>query len=101
MEFDGDRTVSYATTVDVLLEYRFAKAEQQPVAADNKADEGKKMVLPVSQTQGAVGWMASRFELAPPIFSTIPRRSRITLRVIRFLRDSRQRFVFLDIEKKF
>ena len=78
----GDRTVDYSTTVDMLVEYRFAKA-QQSVAVDSKADAGKKMVQTMTQPQPSRGWMASRFGSDVAIFLTIHRLSRTTSRAIR------------------
>ncbi len=96
----GDRTVDYSTTVDMLVEYRFAKAEQS-VAADSK-DAGKKMVESMTQTQRS-SWLdglavrvgvRNIFDDPPPFANNVAGYPVP-------LEDPRQRFVFVDIEKKF
>jgi hypothetical protein len=101
LDLPADRTVDYSTTVDVLLEYRFAKAEQR-VAVDSKADAGKKMVESMIQTQRC-SWLdglairvgvRNIFDDPPPFANNVAGYPVP-------LEDPRQRFVFLDIEKKF
>lgn len=102
LDLPADRTVDYSTTVDVLLEYRFARAEQQQVAVDSKADAGKKMVESMTQTQRR-SWLdglairvgvRNIFDDPPPFANNVAGYPVP-------LEDPRQRFVFLDIEKKF
>ena len=101
-DLPADRTVDYSTTVDVLLEYRFARAEQQPLPVDNKADAGKKMVQAMTQPQrcrwldGVAVRVGVRniFDDAPPFANNVAGYPVP-------LEDPRQRFVFLDVEKKF
>ena len=101
-DLPADRTVDYSTTVDVLLEYRFARPEQQQVAVDSKADAGKKMVESMTQTQ-RVRWLdglavrvgvRNIFDDPPPFANNVAGYPVP-------LEDPRQRFVFVDIEKKF
>jgi iron complex outermembrane recepter protein len=101
LDLPADRTVDYSTTVDVLLEYRFAKAER-PVAVDSKADAGKKMVESMTQTQRC-GWLdgvavrvgvRNIFDDPPPFANNVAGYPVP-------LEDPRQRFVFIDLEKKF
>ena len=101
-DLPADRTVDYSTTVDVLLEYRFARAEQQQVAVDSKADAGKRMVESMTQTQRS-SWLdglairvgvRNIFDDPPPFANNVAGYPVP-------LEDPRQRFVFLDIEKKF
>lgn len=97
----ADRTVSYSTTVDVLLEYRFAKAQPR-VAVDSKTDAGKKMVETVSQKQRG-GWLdglAVRVGVRN-VFDDPPSFANNVAGYSAPLEDPRQRFVFVDIEKKF
>jgi outer membrane receptor protein involved in Fe transport len=96
-----DRTVDYSTTVDVLLEYRFAKAEQS-VAAHSKTDAGKKMVESITQTQRCrwLDGLAIRVGVRN-IFDDPPPFANNVAGYPFPLEDPRQRFVFLDIEKKF
>jgi iron complex outermembrane receptor protein len=96
----ADRTVDYSTTVDVLLEYRFAKARR---VADTEADAGKKIV-----TESALGpqrhrWLdgfAMRVGVRN-IFDDPPPFANNVAGYPVPLEDPRQRFVFLDLEKKF
>lgn len=101
-DLPADRTVDYSTTVDVLLEYRFARPEPVTVAADSKADAGKKMVESMTQTQRC-DWLdgvavrvgvRNIFDDPPPFANNVAGYPVP-------LEDPRQRFVFLDIEKKF
>jgi len=101
LDLPADRTVDYSTTVDVLLEYRFAKAEQR-VAVDSKADAGKEMVESVTQTQRSrwLDGLAVRVGVRN-IFDDPPPFANNVAGFPVPLEDPRQRFVFLDIEKKF
>jgi len=101
LDLPADRTVDYSTTVDVLLEYRFAKAGR-PVAVDSKADAGKKMVESITQTQRC-SWLngvavrvgvRNIFDDPPPFANNVAGYPVP-------LEDPRQRFVFIDLEKKF
>jgi len=101
LDLPADRTVDYSTTVDLLLEYRFGKAEPR-VAVDSKADAGKKMVESMTQTQRC-GWLdgvairvgcRNIFDDPPPFANNVAGYPVP-------LEDPRQRFVFIDLEKKF
>ena len=101
LDLPPDRTVDYSTTVDVLLEYRFSKAERR-VAVDSKADAGKKMVESMAQTQRC-SWLdgvAVRVGVRN-IFDDPPSFANNVAGYSVPLEDPRQRFVFIDLEKKF
>jgi hypothetical protein len=83
-----------------MLEYRFAKPQPQSIAADNKADAGKKMVLPVTQPGSWLDGFAVRVGVRN-IFDDAPSFANNVAGYSVPLEDPRQRFVFLDIEKKF
>ena len=97
----GDRTVDYSTTVDVLLEYRFAKASRAAIAAESVA--GKKIVAEpgtTAQRWRCLDGLALRVGVRnifddPPPFADNVAGYPVPLE------DPRQRFVFFDIEKKF
>jgi iron complex outermembrane receptor protein len=95
-----DRTVDYSTTVDVLLEYRFAR----PPSAAATTTTGDKNVV-AQQTSGrrpmsVLGGLALRagvrnvFDDAPPFSNNVAGYPVP-------LEDPRQRFIFFDIEKRF
>ena len=84
----------------MLVEYRFAKA-QQSVAVDSK-DAGKKMVQSMTQTQSH-SWLdgvAIRVGCRN-IFDDPPSFANNVAGYSVPLDDPRQRFVFIDLEKKF
>jgi iron complex outermembrane recepter protein len=99
-DLPADRTVDYSTTVDVLLEYRFAKAKRPTV--ESKADAEKKIVESMAQPrQGR--WLegvAVRVGVRN-IFDDPPPFANNTAGYPVPLEDPRQRFVFIDVEKKF
>ena len=99
-DLPADRTVDYSTTVDVLLEYRFAKAKR--VAVESNADAGKKIVETVSQPHGNrwLNGLAVRVGVRN-IFDDPPPFANNTAGYPAPLEDPRQRFVFIDVEKKF
>jgi outer membrane receptor protein involved in Fe transport len=97
-DLTGDRTVDYSTTVDVLLEYRFARgaSERAQPVADKKV---------VAQPAGAnhhrwLHGLALRIGVRN-IFDDPPPFANNTAGYPVPLEDPRQRFVFFDIEKKF
>ena len=98
-DLPADRTVDYSTTVDVLLEYRFAKAKR--VAVDSKT-EAKNTVESVTHTSGSrcLDGVAVRVGVRN-IFDDPPPFANNTAGYPAPLEDPRQRFVFIDIEKKF
>jgi hypothetical protein len=96
----ADRTVDYSTTVDVLLEYRFARRER--VKPESKADTGKNIVEPLTETRRP-NWLDGLAIRAGVrnVFDDPPPFSNNVTGYPFPLEDPRQRFVFLDIEKKF
>lgn len=99
-DLPADRTVDYSTTVDVLLEYRFAKANR--VTVESNADAGKKIVESLTQPSPSrwLDGLALRVGVRN-IFDDPPPFANNTAGYPVALEDPRQRFVFLDIEKKF
>lgn len=100
-DLPADRRVDYSTTVDVLLEYRFAKA-QRPVTAESKADGEKNIVESITETPRR-RWLEGLAVRAGVrnIFDDPPPFANNTAGYPVPLEDPRQRFVFLDVEKKF
>ena len=100
-DLPADRTVDYSTTVDVLLEYRFAKA-QRHVQAESKADAGKNVVESIAAAPRH-SWLEGVAVRAGVrnIFDDPPPFANNTAGYPVPLEDPRQRFVFVDIEKKF
>ena len=100
-DLPADRTVDYSTTVDVLLEYRFAKARQR-VQAESKADDGKNIVESITETPRR-RWLEGLAVRAGVrnIFDDPPPFANNTAGYPVPLEDPRQRFVFIDVEKKF
>lgn len=97
----GDRTVDYSTTVDVLLEYRFAKSSSSQRNAQSIVD--KKVVAEPRGVLDRWRWsdgLAVRFGVRN-IFDDPPPFANNTAGYPVPLEDPRQRFVFFDIEKKF
>jgi outer membrane receptor protein involved in Fe transport len=101
-DLPADRTVDYSTTVDLLLEYRFAKAEKRVTPTDNKADSGKNIVESITQTPRS-RWLEGLAVRAGVrnLFDDPPPFANNTAGYPVPLEDPRQRFVFIDIEKKF
>jgi iron complex outermembrane recepter protein len=101
-DLPADRTVDYSTTVDVLLEYRFAKAERR-VTAESKADGGKNTVESITETPRRRRWLEGLAVRAGVrnIFDDPPPFANNTAGYPAALEDPRQRFVFIDVEKKF
>jgi outer membrane receptor protein involved in Fe transport len=99
-DLPADRTVDCSTTVDVLLEYRFAKAKR--VTAESNADAGKKIVESLTQVQRDrwLEGLAVRVGVRN-IFDDPPPFANNTAGYPVPLEDPRQRFVFVDIEKMF
>jgi outer membrane receptor protein involved in Fe transport len=100
LDLPADRTVDYSTTVDVLLEYRFAKARR---VADSEVEADKKIVTapaPIAQRYGWLDGFAVRFGVRN-IFDDPPPFANNVAGYPVPLEDPRQRFVFLDLEKKF
>jgi iron complex outermembrane recepter protein len=100
-DLPADRTVDYSTTVDVLLEYRFAKAQQR-VTAESKADGEKNTVESITETPRR-RWLEGVAVRAGVrnIFDDPPPFANNTAGYPVALEDPRQRFVFIDVEKKF
>ena len=99
-DLPADRTVDYSTTVDVLLEYRFPKADL--VTVDSKADAGKNVVESATRTQPG-RWLegiAVRVGVRNIFDDPPPFANNVTGYPFP-LEDPRQRFVFLDLEKRF
>jgi iron complex outermembrane recepter protein len=109
----GDRTVDYSTTVDVLLEYRFARSSRAAPAVqqingketvDGKAGAGgKEIVAPPGSVMKQNRWLdgiAIRVGVRN-IFDDPPPFANNTAGYPGPLEDPRQRFVFFDIEKRF
>ncbi len=97
-DLTGDRTVDYSTTVDLLLEYRFGKAEAPFVAVSSD----KKMVAPATPVSRCA-WLEGLtiragvrniFDDAPPFANNVAGYPAP-------LEDPRQRFIFFDLEKRF
>lgn len=111
-DFQDDGTVDDSTSIDVVLQYRFASPRPTPSRARTDSKEivsGKEVVagkdVPVTSGSGArvnrwLDGLALRFGVRnvfddPPPFSNNPFGYAVALE------DPRQRFVFFDIEKKF
>jgi iron complex outermembrane receptor protein len=101
-DLPADRTVDYSTTVDMLLEYRFAKAERR-VKGESKADGGKNTVESITETPRRRRWLEGLAVRAGVrnIFDDPPPFANNTAGYPVALEDPRQRFVFIDVEKKF
>ena len=99
-DLPADRTVDYSTTVDVLLEYRFAKAKR--IAPDTKADAGKEVVESITQPHRR-RWLDGFAVRAGVrnIFDDPPPFANNAVGYPVPLEDPRQRFMFVDIEKRF
>lgn len=96
-----DRTVDYSTTVDVLLEYRFARTSPtenrvQPVSDKKVVSEAPGVRRQWRWCEGLAVRLGVRniFDDPPPFADNIAGYPVP-------LEDPRQRFVFFDIEKKF
>ena len=93
--------VDYDTTVDVLLEYRFGRAPRTSVAP---AGDGKIVVDHAKSLSSRRGqWLDDLAVRAGVrnIFDDPPPFANNTAGYPVSLNDPRQRFVFVDIEKKF
>jgi len=100
-DLPAGRTVDYSTTVDVLLEYRFAKARR--AKAETEADVDKKVVAESAPMAERYRWLEgvavragvrNIFDDAPPFANNVAGYPVP-------LEDPRQRFIFIDLEKKF
>ena len=92
--------MDYSTTVDALVEYRFAKSA--PLSPDGKAVAGKDTIQP-RLTKPGFPWLdglavrvgvRNIFDDAPPFANNVAGYPVP-------LEDPRQRFFFLDVEKRF
>ena len=99
-DITADRTVDYSTTVDLLVEYRFGKGQpaEAPVASDGKlvtalteASSRRSQWLRGLTVRGGV---RNIFDDPPPFSNNVAGYPVP-------LEDPRQRFFFVDIEKRF
>ena len=95
-----DRRVDYDTTVDLLLEYRFQRTS--PGAATEVADK-KTVARRMDSASNRHAWLAGMAVRAGVrnIFDDAPPFSNSTAGYPVPLNDPRQRFFFVDIEKRF
>ncbi len=99
-DITADRTVDYSTTVDLLLEYRFGKGQ---TAAEPIASEGKSVAAIREASWRRSDWLrglAIRVG-ARNIFDDAPPFSNNVAGYPVPLEDPRQRFYFVDVEKRF
>ena len=98
-----EREVKAYTTVDLLLEYRFAKAPatavEEPPAADKKVVAGSS-ATPVSWQNRWLEGFAIRAGVRN-IFDEEPPFANNEFGYVTALHDPRQRFIFFDVERKF
>jgi iron complex outermembrane receptor protein len=98
----GNRTVDYDTTVDVLLEYRFGRGQRE-IEPQQAAD--KKMVADTLRSEATrrgewLKGLAIRTGVRN-VFDDAPPFANNTAGYPVGLNDPRQRFIFVDIEKRF
>ena len=100
-DLTGDRTVDYDTTVDVLLEYRFRKA--QPQAQTEPSDKNMVVERMASAASRRCEWLEGLAIRAGVrnVFDDPPPFANNTAGYPLGLNDPRQRFFFFDIEKRF
>ena len=99
-DITADRTVDYDTTVDLLLEYRFGKAAAAPVTETSAKNTVAQMTDATTRRSAWLNGLAIRAGVRN-IFDDPPPFSNNVAGYPVPLNDPRQRFFFVDIEKRF